>query len=271
MTLGQRIKQARLEAGLSQRQLCGEEVTRNMLSQIENGAAKPSMATLSYFASRLGKPVSYFLDEEAVRSPNQEIMGRAREAVLNGNAADALEILDGYRQPDEIFDAEFLLLRRLAALAAAEEAAAKGQSGYAVQLLEALGKIEGGYCPEELERRRLLKLASVRPQLRAEVCRNLPGRDEEILLRARDALDRGELDRAAAFLETAGNRDGAEWNFLRGEIFLARGTFADAAACYHKAEEVFPEKSALRLEHCYRELEDFKQAYFYACKQRKES
>ena len=69
MTLGEKIKQARLEAGLSQRQLCGEEVTRNMLSQIENGAAMPSMGTLSYFARQLGKPVSYFLQEDAVCSP----------------------------------------------------------------------------------------------------------------------------------------------------------------------------------------------------------
>ena len=36
MELGQRIRQARQEAGLSQRQLCGEEITRNMLSLIEN-------------------------------------------------------------------------------------------------------------------------------------------------------------------------------------------------------------------------------------------
>ena len=55
MELGQRLKQARLQAGLSQRQLCGEEVTRNMLSQIENGTARPSMARLAYFAARLGK------------------------------------------------------------------------------------------------------------------------------------------------------------------------------------------------------------------------
>ena len=268
MILGQRIKQARLEAGLSQRQLCGEEVTRNMLSQIENGAAQPSMTTLAYFASRLGKPVSYFLDEEAVCSPNQEIMDRAREAVLGGKPDAALEMLCDYRKPDEIFDAEFQLLHRLAALASAEEAAARGQVAYAAQLLEELGRIEGGYCPEELERRRLLCLAKVRPQLRGDICRNLPCRDEEMLLRARDTLDRGELDRAAAFLETADNHNGAEWNFLMGEVYIARGKFAEAAACYHKAEDVFPEKSALRLEHCDRELENFKQAYFYACKQR---
>ena len=81
MTLGERLRQARLEAGLSQRQLCGEEVTRNMLSQIENGTAKPSMNTLAYFARRLEKPVSFFLQEDAVCSPNQERMAQARAAL----------------------------------------------------------------------------------------------------------------------------------------------------------------------------------------------
>ena len=61
MELGQRIRAARLEAGLSQRQLCGEVITRNMLSQIENGSARPSMDTLQYLAAQLGKPVSFFL------------------------------------------------------------------------------------------------------------------------------------------------------------------------------------------------------------------
>ena len=66
MELGEKLKQARLEAGLSQRQLCGEEITRNMLSLIENGAAKPSMKTLQYLAGRLGKSVSFFLEEETL-------------------------------------------------------------------------------------------------------------------------------------------------------------------------------------------------------------
>ena len=79
MELGKRLKAARLEAGLSQRQLCGEVITRNMLSQIENGAARPSMDTLLYLADRLGKPVAYFLDEDPVVTPNRGIMERARQ------------------------------------------------------------------------------------------------------------------------------------------------------------------------------------------------
>ena len=68
MELGEKIRCARQEAGLSQRQLCGSEITRNMLSLIENGSAKPSMKTLQYLAARLGKNVSFFLEETAVLS-----------------------------------------------------------------------------------------------------------------------------------------------------------------------------------------------------------
>ena len=78
MELGQKIRAARQELGLSQRQLCGEEITRNMLSLIENGSAKPSMKTLQYLAVRLGKNISYFLEETAVLSPNQAVMASAR-------------------------------------------------------------------------------------------------------------------------------------------------------------------------------------------------
>ena len=52
MALGQQIRQVRLDAGLSQRQLCGGLITRNMLSQIENGNARPSMDTLQQLAQR---------------------------------------------------------------------------------------------------------------------------------------------------------------------------------------------------------------------------
>ena len=268
MTLGEKIKQARLEAGLSQRQLCGETVTRNMLSQIENGTARPSMTTLAYFAAQLGKPVSYFLEEDAVLSPNQTVMRQARAAVLAGNGTDALEILRNYRSPDETFETEFRLLYRLAVLDAVQRAVARGQNAYGGELLEKMDVIQDGYCARELERKRLLLLAQVRPQQRAQICRQLPSMDEELLLRARHALDAGELERSECLLGAAQNQSGADWNFLRGEVHLARRQLEAAVSCYRKAEAAYPEKTARRLEYCYRELEDFKQAYFYACKQR---
>ena len=82
--MGQLLRQARQEAGLSQRALCGDRITRNMLSQIENGTARPSMATLQYLADALGKPVSYFLGE-TVLTDNQQLMALLRTTRWTGS------------------------------------------------------------------------------------------------------------------------------------------------------------------------------------------
>ena len=56
MTLGQRIRQARIDRGMTQKQLVGDHITRNMLSKIENDSATPSVRTLEYIASRRSLP-----------------------------------------------------------------------------------------------------------------------------------------------------------------------------------------------------------------------
>ncbi|WP_069649317.1 helix-turn-helix domain-containing protein [Caloranaerobacter ferrireducens] len=62
LSLGQKIKKARLEKNLTQKEVAGDFITRNMLSKIENDIAKPSIKTLEYLAKRLDKPISYFLE-----------------------------------------------------------------------------------------------------------------------------------------------------------------------------------------------------------------
>ena len=159
MTLGEKIKQARLEVGLSQRQLCGEKITRNMLSQIENGSARPSMTTLQYFAQRLGRPVSWFLEEAAAPSVNTQTLETLLRSYRQGDYGKAADVW-GEEQKDAMY---YYLLAR----------AAQGQ-----------------------------------------------------------------------------------------------GEYARAAEYYRQAEALFPKECAAALESCYRELEDYKMAYHYACKQR---
>ena len=60
--LGQRIREVRLQKKLTQNDVVGEYMTRNMLSKIENGSAAPSVRTLEYLAVALDVPISYFLD-----------------------------------------------------------------------------------------------------------------------------------------------------------------------------------------------------------------
>lgn len=59
-TIGERIRQLRKKRGLTQKELSGEQMTRNMLSLIETGSALPSLVNLAYLAERLEVPVDYF-------------------------------------------------------------------------------------------------------------------------------------------------------------------------------------------------------------------
>lgn len=58
--LGERIRELRIRLGITQRELAGERITRNMLSLIESGNASPSVSTLLYIADRLGTSAGYF-------------------------------------------------------------------------------------------------------------------------------------------------------------------------------------------------------------------
>lgn len=265
MTLGEKIRQARSDAGLTQRQLCGEEITRNMLSQIEHDTAKPSMKTLRYLAGQLNKPVSYFLEEETVLSANQQRMVQARDAFDAGDAAGALEALRSFQEPDPVFDRERQVIQILSLLAMARQALEEGKMPYARELLEQVGQQgkNAAYYTQELENRRLRLLARV-PGTRVQ----LPGLDEELLIHAGAAVTDGEWTRAQALLEAVQDKNLPRWNLLRGEIYWQERSFIAAKACYHAAETQYPRETAHRLEQCYRELGDFRRAYEYACKQR---
>ena len=156
MELGEKLRQARLEAGLSQRALCGDVITRNMLSLIENGLSRPSMDTLKFLAGQLGKNVSYFLEETAVETPNPGVMVQARQAYIHRNYAALLQVLEQYTSPDPLFDEERMYLCALGALGRAEELLRENRSHEALALLEQVHRGSIYYRPDMEQRRRLL-------------------------------------------------------------------------------------------------------------------
>lgn len=261
---GARVRQARLEAGLSQSALCGDALTRNMLSQIESGRASPSLQTLRFLAARLGKPVGYFFGEDAP-SPNGACMSQARGAYARGDGAAVLRALAAYAAPDADFDAECALLQRAARLLMAKEALAQGKMPYAVQLLEQIPAIPCPYWGEEAERTRLLLLARAMPRSAQSLAAQLPSDDAALLLRAQAALEAGDSAACIRYLDAAQTQTG-EWSALRGEALLAQGQYARAAEYLHRAEEVLPARVIPALERCYREMGDYRMAYLYAKK-----
>lgn len=81
-TIGERIRQLRNKRGLTQKELAGEQMTRNMLSLIETGSALPSLSNIAYLAEMLAVPVDYFF------STTEEDEGRYIK----------LSLIDGLRQ-----------------------------------------------------------------------------------------------------------------------------------------------------------------------------
>jgi len=61
LRIGERIRAARLAAGLTQQQLADGRYTKAYISALEKGHAKPSMAALNFLSERLGMPAAHFL------------------------------------------------------------------------------------------------------------------------------------------------------------------------------------------------------------------
>ena len=106
MTLGEKIRQCRQEMHQTQQELAEGIVTRNMLSQIESGAAQPSLPTLLALAKRLCIPAGYLLEEETDSFPFRKISVMPGLYALfgEGRFAECLKLAEeafGDRNDDE--------------------------------------------------------------------------------------------------------------------------------------------------------------------------
>jgi transcriptional regulator with XRE-family HTH domain len=89
-TLGQRIRRARMERGLTLAQVAGGDFSRAFLNQVEMGRSQPSTRVLRVIATRLGQPLDYLLGGAQVE---QELaVERARLALAAGRARQALDL-----------------------------------------------------------------------------------------------------------------------------------------------------------------------------------
>ena len=112
MTIGEKIKFLRLSKKLTQSAICGDLITRNMLSRIENGAALPSLPTLKQLADALGVSAGYFLDAGDDPFPYQKLalMPPIKEAFKKGDYTSALALSASLDKDDEIAYIEAALL-----------------------------------------------------------------------------------------------------------------------------------------------------------------
>src|ERR671925_799275 len=58
--LGERLRQLRVSAGLTQTDLAGERFSKEYISQIERGKTRPTQETIEWLATRLGVSPWFF-------------------------------------------------------------------------------------------------------------------------------------------------------------------------------------------------------------------
>ncbi len=133
--LGKKIKTLRLERKMTQAQLSGETITRNMLSQIENGVAQPSVSTIIELAEKLDTPVEYFFSENGELDDFKKLgaIAKIRKLYASGDYVKCLSRLDALG----VFDDETELIYAKSYFARGIEAYRKGALRSAAQFLEA--------------------------------------------------------------------------------------------------------------------------------------
>lgn len=92
MNIGEKIRELRVAKLMTQSELAGTHITRNMLSCIENGSAQPSLSTILYIAGRLNVPAGFLLAEEG-----DEIVYRKMNSFANIKRAYTAGDLRGCR------------------------------------------------------------------------------------------------------------------------------------------------------------------------------
>ena len=103
-TFGERLRAARIAAGVSQSALSGEGVSASYVSLLEAGKRTPRPEIVQQLAGRLGCSVSELLDDEASdRAARIELeVAFARLAVEHGEPAEARDRLERVLTEDEL-------------------------------------------------------------------------------------------------------------------------------------------------------------------------
>jgi tetratricopeptide (TPR) repeat protein len=115
--LGDRVRQLRINRGLTQTDLAGDRFSKEYLSQIERGKTRPTPETVEWLASRLGVDRSFL--ETGVSTSDRDraegVVSRAEAAIEAHEYAEAVQMLTAVRDALENASAPHLELRALLA------------------------------------------------------------------------------------------------------------------------------------------------------------
>ncbi len=117
--LGKKIKEARIARKMTQSEVVGDFITRNMLSQIESGSATPSIKTLEYLSRVLDVPLFQLMPDQIEQKEDPLVaLEKAKRLLAKGAYEKVIELEKEY--PKELFD-EFSAIFSYACLRLAKQ------------------------------------------------------------------------------------------------------------------------------------------------------
>jgi tetratricopeptide (TPR) repeat protein len=208
--LGERLRQLRVAAGLTQSDLAGERFSKEYVSQIERGKTRPTPETISWLAARLGVDPNFLANgvSSDQRGRVEASLARAEALIEDERPDEAVEAFTDVRTAAAATGLPELEVRTLAGLGKA--LAIQGNLREAIEVLTRARELSEGPGFSDVERADVL--------YRLGVCRY---RLSSI------ATSVGLLDQALELAE----RSGLPCDFLRSEILHWR------SRCYRRQRD----------------------------------
>ncbi len=279
MDLGEKIRRLRTKKGMTQSQLAGVQITRNMLSQIENGLASPSMKTLAYLAQMLDVSVAYLIGEK-----EHDSLATAKKFVKKGEYAMAVQTVEEAGQDGD--EAEAILAMAYGEMA--WSAFLNGDNQRATEFAKnALDHNESTFfSSRELTMQMLWLTASCGVGSNAgekamefyrAAYQDWGWEARHHLLGARYYLQQDQMQAAEREIWTItalSESERPQYLLLRGWLALRQEKYSTAVSYLKQLEDMHLGSVRLQkelytlLEHAYKEMDDYKAAYEYASKLR---
>ena len=114
-SLGERVRQLRINAGQTQTELAGERFSKEYVSQIERGKTRPTDETIAWLAERLGVDAGFLLHgvSSGERERVEGVIARAEARLVSHDYEGTLPILQGVTEALAKVSAPDLELRAL--------------------------------------------------------------------------------------------------------------------------------------------------------------
>lgn len=279
--IGDKIRKLRKQRKMTQAELAGDQITRNMLSFIETGAALPSLPTIWYLAERLDVPAGFLLaegDDDRIWRKMNEIADIKR-LFKQGDPRICLAVCRSF---GEDADDEICLIMAQCALQIASEELHQGHLHACCDALdEALALCEQTvYDTTHIRQTAALYFRFLRGlSSTLYPASTLPNLDDAFLgasdavcryMLAREALDSGDRRRVDAYLQSS-DREDAFFRSFSAHCDMTGGYYAQARQQLLQLLNADGVSSQVLLYHIFCDLEiacretgDFRGAYEYS-------